>query len=155
MEHPRSRVSRHRAVGRSAFALVEAMVVLVILGLLAGIVVKSVTGHIDSAKRKTAIVQVRELADAVEMFYADNGFYPGNDVGLRALVEKPTQTEVWPADGYLKSKTLPDDPWRNQFIYLHPGSGGPFDILCYGADGREGGTGVDADITNHTLHTEQ
>ena len=131
------------------------MVVLVILGLLAGVVVKSLMGRIDIAKRKTAMIQIRELADAVDMFCADNGFYPPNDQGLRALVKKGTSVKVWPADGYLKSKTVPKDPWGNDYVYVHPGAGGAVDIISYGADGREGGSGVDADITNHTLHEQK
>jgi len=149
-----TRASRRRE-SQTAFTLVELMVVLVILGLLAGIVLKSFSGRVDIAKRKTAIVQIRELADAVELFRADNGFYPTNDVGLRGLVEKPGNAKVWPTDGYLRSKTIPNDPWGNEFLYLCPGNGGPFDVICYGADGREGGSGLDADLNNHTLHTEQ
>ena len=155
MQDASTRQVRKRRERRAAFTLVELMVVLVILGLLAGIVVKSFSGRVDIAKRKTAALQIRELADAVEMFRADNGFYPSNDVALRALVEKPSNAKVWPPDGYLKSKTLPDDPWGNEYLYLCPGNGGPFDVVCYGADGREGGSGLDADLANHTLHSEQ
>ena len=155
MKNPRTRSLSGRRKGQAAFTLVEIMVVLVILGLLAGIVVKSFAGRVDIAKRKTAIIQIRELADAVEMFRADNGFYPSNDVGLRALVERPHDAKVWPADGYLKGKTVPDDPWGAEYLYVCPGSDGPFDIICYGVDKREGGAGVDADVSNHTLHKEQ
>jgi len=154
------RKSRLKLMGRRAarsaagFTLVELMVVLVILGLLAGVVVKSLMGRVDIAKKKTAIVQIRELADAIDMFCADNGFYPPNDRGLRALVEKGPNVKVWPADGYLKSKTIPRDPWGNEYLYVQPGAGGPFDILSYGADGREGGNGANGDLTNHTLHEQ-
>ncbi len=137
---------------RQAFTLVEMMVVVLIIGLLAGIVTKVVVDRIDIAKQRTAEAQIAEFMGSFDMFYADNGFYPSMEQGLEALVTKPTDGRVpenWPPNAYLR--TIPLDPWDNEYLYVEPGAHGPYDVICYGRDLKEGGEGFDADITSWNL----
>jgi general secretion pathway protein G len=88
---------------------------------------------------------------ALKLFKLDNGFYPDTQQGLESLIEKPTVGRTPPKyrdGGYLEQKKIPLDPWGNPYIYLCPGLHGDFDIISYGADGKEGGEGKDADIKN-------
>lgn len=134
------------------FTLVELLVVVTILGILVAVVGVNVVRQPDKARRNAAKAQITHFKHALEEFYIDTGTYPGSEEGLRALVEKPMDTDVaarW--DGPYLPK-LPKDPWGHEYIYRQPGSGeGDFDIVCYGKDGGEGGEGVSKDITNHNL----
>ncbi len=127
--------SGFRVQGLGGFTLVEVMIVVVIIGLLAGIATYAYTGYLDRAKRVKARADLSTLAGAVDSFYAVNGRYPENSEGLRVLVP-----------GFVKA--LPKDPWGHDYVYLQPGKAGPFDLVSYGADGREGGSGADADISS-------
>ena len=119
------------------FTLVELMVVLVILALLATIVIINVMPAAEHAKVTTAQTSVRTLEQAVDMYYLDNRRYPTSQEGLQPLL----------AGRYLRR--LENDPWGHPFRYKSPGDNGrPYQIASLGADGREGGTGDDADITN-------
>ena len=118
-----------------AFTLIEVMIVIVIIGLIAGIAVYSYSAYLDRAKRQKARTDISVFVGALDAYYGERGQYPGNQEGLKALVP-----------GYIKA--LPNDPWGRPYQYVQPGKAGPYDIVSYGADGREGGTGADADITN-------
>jgi general secretion pathway protein G len=121
--------------GRNGFTLVELMVVLVILGLLATIVIVNVMPALDRGKVGTARVSVHELEQAIDMYSLNNGRYPTNEEGLQALVS-----------GRIVRR-IDRDPWGNAFVYRIPGRNGrPYDVLSLGADGREGGSGDNADI---------
>jgi general secretion pathway protein G len=120
---------------RRAFTLVEIMIVVVIIGLMAGIITYATTGMLDKAKHKRAITDIVTLAGAVDLFHGDRGKYPTNQEGLAVL-----------APQYVK--VLQNDPWGRPYQYVQPGRSGAYDIISYGADGREGGSGADADITN-------
>ena len=121
----------------SGFTLVELMVVLVIIGLLATIVIINVMPAADRAAVTKAHADIATLEQGIEMYRLDNQRYPTSAEGLQALV----------AGRYIPR--LPDDPWRHPYRYAAPGTGGkPFTVASWGADGREGGTGDDADITN-------
>ena len=133
------------------FTLVEIMVVLVILGILAAIVAQRFSGRVDRAKQLAAATQIRILEDSLEMFYADNGYYPTSQQGLKILVKKPEKVKFWPEGGYLKDGIIPKDPWGNDYVYASPASSGPYEITCLGRDGRQGGDGPDKDITNVTI----
>ncbi len=141
---------RHRTL--QAFTLVEMMVVVLIIGLLAGIVTKVVIDRVDMANKEAGKVQIAEFIGALELFYTDNGFFPSMEQGLEALVTRPTgepAPKKWPPNAYLR--TIPLDPWDNEYLYVEPGAHGPFDIISYGRDGTEGGDGFDADITSWNL----
>jgi general secretion pathway protein G len=134
---------------RKGFTLVEIMVVVVIIGLLAALVVPQLTGRADQAKVTTTRTQIAGIEQSLELYQLDNGAFPTTDQGLEALVEKPTAPPEpinYPRGGYMKK--LPKDAWKREFIYICPGEKGEYDIISLGADGREGGEEVNADITN-------
>ena len=144
---------RHRLPMRPAprrahrgFTLIELLVVLVILTLLAGLVGPKVLDQLGGAKAKTARVQIGELEQAADLFKLDVGRYPTDAEGLRSRTERPATARGWNGP-YLK-KGLPEDPWGNVYQYKFPGRGGNPDIFTYGADGRPGGDGENADIYN-------
>lgn len=136
-----------RRFARSGFTMVELMAVLIILGLLAGVVVKSFMGQVDKAKVKTTMASLKQLHSAVNEFYMNTGRWPDEDEGLYVLIEQPSDVEEWPQGGYLETTEIPPDAWGNDFYYQrYPESGKPFVIISYGADGQEGGEGFDADL---------
>ena len=134
------------------FTLIEIMVVVVILGILAALVVPQVMSRPDQAKVTVAKGDIKAIAAALDMYRLDNFSYPSTQQGLGALVEKPSgspQPRNWNRDGYLKR--LPKDPWGNDYLYLSPGTQGPFDLYSLGADGKQGGSDLNADIGNWDL----
>jgi len=133
----------------AGLTLIEVMVVVVILALLAVVIVPRVIDRPDQARAARAQADIAALASALNLYRLDNGSYPTTEQGLEALVTRPTSAPVpanWASGGYMDR--VPADPWGNAYLYLQPGVHGPFDILSQGADGRAGGTGADADITN-------
>ena len=133
------------------FTLLEIIVVVFILSLLAAIVAPKIIGRTDDARIAEAKVQIKNFETALKLFKLDNGFYPETEQGLGALVEKPTIGQIpskYRDGGYLEQKKIPFDPWGNTYLYISPGLNGDFDILSFGADGKEGGEGKNADIKN-------
>lgn len=131
------------------FTLMELLVVIVILGVLAGLVAPRIMSQPDKARNVKARLQMENIAMALHQFKLDNGFYPTTEQGLQALVEKPVHGRTpsnYAKDGYLDS--MPADPWGNDYVYTSPGEHGDFDIVSLGADGAEGGTEENADIGN-------
>ncbi len=127
--------------------MVELMAVLIIIGLLAAAAVGTFMGQIDRAKVKTTAASLKTLHTAVLQFKMDTGRYPSEDQGLWELVEEPTDVMDWIPGGYLETTDIPLDAWNNEFIYLmDPGTGKAFVIISYGADGQEGGEGLDIDL---------
>ncbi len=136
---------------QSGFTLIELMVVIVILGLLAGIILPRFMGESDKAKQQTARTQIAVLETALKMYKLDNGVYPTTEQGLKALVEPPTVGNLpknWRKGGYLEKGTVPKDPWKNDFVYVCPGVHGDFDLSSLGRDGEPGGEDFDKDINN-------
>lgn len=135
----------------AGFTLLEIIVVVFILSLLVAIVAPKIIGRTDDAKIADAKVQIRNFETALKLFKLDNGFYPTTEQGLDALITKPVTGQIpakYKDGGYLEQTKIPLDPWGNPYIYVSPGVHGDFDIISYGADGKEGGQGKDADITN-------
>ena len=129
--------------------MVELMAVLIIIGLLAAAAVGTFMSQIDRAKVRTTEASLKTLQTAVIQFKMDTGRFPSEDIGLWELVEEPTDVMDWIPGGYLESNDIPLDAWNNEFIYLlNPGTGKAFEIISYGADGQEGGEGLDADISS-------
>jgi general secretion pathway protein G len=129
------------------FTLLELMVVLLILGLLASIAAPRVSKYLRKAKTETAKIQVDALGAAVDSFNLDNGRFPTNDEGLKALMEAPAGLTSW--DGpYLKKKDSLVDPWGKPYLYRLPGQNGDFDVYTLGSDQRDGGTGDGRDVGN-------
>ena len=140
---------RHTLKDNRGFTLIEIMVVIVILALLAALVGPRIMGRSDDAKIADTKVQIRNIESALKLYKLDNGNYPTTEQGLQALVEKPTVGQIpknYKAEGYLESKKVPQDPWKNDFIYLSPGEHGDYDLCSYAADGVKGGEGINADI---------
>jgi len=137
------------------FTLIELMVVVVILGILAGLIIPKIMGKPEEAKRLKARMQIEQLEQALKLYYLDNGEYPTTEQGLTALVEKPATEPVpkrWKEGGYLEKKKIPADPWDNPFVYISPGvHDKDFDLVSYGADREEGGEGKYADIESWNL----
>ena len=135
----------------AGFTLIEIMVVVVIISVLIGLVAPNILGRVDEARVTAAKTDIATMEQALEMYKLDNQTYPTTDQGLQALVEMPSSSPVpkkWNPAGYLKKGKVPLDPWGGEYNYISPGSVGPFDIYSFGADGREGGEGYDADIGN-------
>jgi len=130
----------------SGFTLIELIVVVVIIGLLAGLVLPQFIRQEEKAKLKTARAQIELLATALDTFRLDVGRYPTSEEGLQALRQKPGSLERW--DGPYLKKDLPLDPWGKPYNYKSPGDHGPYDITSYGADGVPGGDGDNRDITS-------
>jgi general secretion pathway protein G len=132
---------------QGGFTLIELMVVILIIGLLATIVVQSLKGATDKAKRVKAEADISEIKTALDRYYLDVGSYPNTEQGLQALVSAPNAANVSQGGGdyqgpYLEK--LPPDPWGNQYVYQSDGNS--YVLKSYGADGVEGGTGKNADI---------
>lgn len=134
---------------RSGFTLLELVVVIIVLGLLAGIVAPQIIGRLSEAKSTTARTQIELLSVALDGYRLDNGSYPTTEQGLAALREKPTRAPV-PANwrGPYLRKTVPVDPWGRAYLYRVPGERNPtaFDLESLGRDGTVGGEGEDADV---------
>lgn len=131
------------------FTLLEIIVVVFILSILAAIVAPKIIGRTDDARIAEAKVQIKNFETALKLFKLDNGFFPGTEQGLEALIEKPAVGQVpqkYRDGGYLEQRKIPLDPWGSPYLYISPGVYGDFDIMSYGADGKEGGEGKDADI---------
>lgn len=128
------------------FTLLELLVVVAIIGLLAGYVGPRYFSQIGKAETKTARAQIDALEKALDHYRLDVGRYPGTEQGLAALNTKPAGVNKW-AGPYLK-KDIPLDPWGRAYLYKAPGEHGDFDLYSYGRDGRPGGSGEDADVTN-------
>jgi general secretion pathway protein G len=138
---------RDKRQTRKAFTMVELMAMLIIIGLLATLVVTKVASKIDDAKVTTTRANLKVLHAAVNQFKMDTGRFPTEEEGLNALIEKPSDVEKYEEGGYLETTTIPKDAWRHDFIYeLYPESGKPFVIKSYGADGEEGGDGINKDL---------
>lgn len=134
-------MKRNRNRKRSGFTLVELMVVIVILGLLAGLVGTNVIKKIKAARITTAKAQIKTLEQAVLDYYMDVGQYPDNSIGLEALVEQPSGVENWDKDGYLAELKIPKDPWHNEYVYYLETAtegGEKYYIYSMGPDGKDG-----------------
>ena len=134
------------------FTLIELMVVLVILGVLAALIAPKLMDRPDEARKIAAKQDIATLVQALKLYRLDNLRYPTTEQTLQALVAKPTLSPVpqnWKAGGYLER--LPNDPWGHPYEYVCPGLHGTYDLICYGGDGAEGGSGPAADIVNWEL----
>lgn len=134
---------------QAGFTLLEMLVVMVIIGLLAGLVGPRLFGKVDTSKVETARTQIKMLKSALGIMQLDMGVMPPAEVGLKWLVEAPAAEPArsrW--KGPYVDGAMPLDPWGTPYVYSVPGPGGqPFGIMSYGADGREGGERLNADIS--------
>jgi general secretion pathway protein G len=141
---------RRRQQQEDGFTLVELMVVIVIIGLLATIVAINVLPSGDKARVTRAKADIATIEGGLDMYKLQNGAYPTTSQGLAALVRAPAgaSASTYQPGGYLKGGKVPQDPWGRPYNYASPGTHGEVDVWTYGADGKEGGTGTDADLGN-------
>ncbi len=145
------RISFLKKTDCRGFTLIELMVVIVILGILAGLIIPRIMGRPEEAKQLKAKMTIESLETALNLYKLDNGGYPDTEQGLQALIEKPETGNIpknWREGGYIEKGKLPKDPWGNDFIYLSPGVHGPYDIISYGYDGVPGGEDKNKDINS-------
>ncbi|WP_151954169.1 type II secretion system major pseudopilin GspG [Sphingomonas sp. EC-HK361] len=142
----RTQDQKTRRKTEEGFTLVELMVVIVIIGLLATIVALNVLPSGDKARVEKAKADIATIEQGLEMYRLQNSNYPTTTQGLAALTSVPAGADAskYQAGGYLKK--LPNDPWGRAYLYASPGQHGAADVWTYGADGKEGGEGIDADI---------
>lgn len=132
---------------QSGFTLLELLVVIVIIGLLVSYVGPRYFSQVGKSEVQIARAQIDAFEKALEQYQLDLRRYPSTEQGLEALVTKPASEANWRGP-YLK-KAIPHDPWGRRYVYRVPGEKDDFDLLSYGKDGQPGGSGEDADITNH------
>lgn len=134
----------HRQTGMT---LIEIMMVVVIIGILVAVIVPNVIGYDDDARIAAQRMEIRTIGQALEMYRLHNGAYPSTDQGLEALVEKPSgfpEPRSWGPEPYLRKYPL--DQWDNEYVYIAERR--TYQLVSLGADGVEGGEGVDADISS-------
>lgn len=140
------KVLRDRArLGEHGYTLVEMLVVLAIIGLIVGLVGPRVLGHLSDSKEKAARIQIEGFSASLDIYFLDNGRYPTSSEGLAALVQKPNGTASWKGP-YLKSNSVPSDPWGRAYLYVSPGQHGGYDIVSLGVAGSE--SGAETQITS-------
>jgi general secretion pathway protein G len=137
---------QHRFSSTKGFTLTELLVVLVIIGLLAALVGPVLYQRINPAKQSVAQAQIDNFMTALDSYFLDVGKFPTQQQGLAALRTRQESDSKWKGP-YLK-KEIPSDPWGNQFVYRSPGRNGGYEVTSYGADGKEGGEGDNADINS-------
>jgi general secretion pathway protein G len=134
-----------RTLVEKGFTLLELLVVIVIIGLLAGYVAPRYFSQVGKSEIQVAKAQIDSLEKALDQFRLDMRRYPNAEEGLEALVARPGKASGW-SGPYLK-KAVPSDPWGHAYVYRVPGTQGDFDLLSLGRDGKAGGEGEDADIS--------
>ena len=145
MIQPWRNLERRR--GQGGFTLVEILVVIAIIALIVSLVGPRVLNYLGESKVKAAKIQIQGFSSALDLFNLDTGRSPTTSEGLVALIRSPGNIPSWNGP-YLKSGSVPDDPWGKPYVYRSPGEHGAYDIMSYGSDGNEGGTGTAADITS-------
>ncbi len=145
----RARTRQHTAY-HQGFTLIELMIVVVILGILAATIMPNILSKPDKARVATTKIDMRSIISQLAMFKTDNGRFPTTSEGLQALVSNPGGLRDYDPDGYLGK--VPKDAWKNAYVYICPGvNSKDYDLMSYGKDGENGGTGYDADIGSWSL----
>jgi general secretion pathway protein G len=139
--------------GEAGFTLVEILVVITIIGLIMAIVGPRVLNYLGESKVKAAKIQIESFSSALDLYYLDMGRYPGSSDGLAALVQRPGSAQEWNGP-YLKGGVVPNDPWGHSYVYRSPVEHAPYEIVSFGSDGQEGGTGTAADISSIEASTQ-
>lgn len=150
MKHQTPNAAQRRAAEKNkGFTLIEVLVVMAILALIFGMVAPQLFGKKDDADRNKTKLDIAALDNALQIYRLDNYNYPSTEQTLQALVSKPNgypEPKNYSSGGYIQK--LPKDPWGNDYVFQSPGEHGEYDIISYGADGRPGGEGNNADINS-------
>ncbi len=136
---------------RKGFTLIELLVVITIIGLLVGLVAPRVINYLRRGQREATRAQISIFKTVLTSFFADQGRFPDT---LEELIKRPSYAKKWSKGGYLEAEKVPKDPWGNDYIYIYPGVHLDYDIISYGADGKEGGEDWNGDICSWKLHEE-
>lgn len=150
---PLAIVAARRSPAPRGFTLIEILIVVVILGILAGLIVPRIMDRPEEARVIAAKNDINAIMTALKLYRLDNSAYPGAEQGLQALVKRPEAGDIprnWRPGGYLER--LPKDPWGMDYQYLNPGIHGEVDVFSYGADRKPGGEGFNADIGSWDLN---
>jgi len=142
----RTGLAGKRVIGQDGFTLVEMLVVITTIGLIMGLIGPRVLNYLGESKVKAARIQLQSFASALDLYYLDAGRFPSTAEGLAALVRQAPGVAAWNGP-YLKGSAVPTDPWNHGYLYRSPGDHSPYDIMSYGSDGQEGGSGTAADIS--------
>jgi general secretion pathway protein G len=137
---------RRRRRGQAGFTLVEMLVVITIIGMIMALVGPRVLGYLGESKMKAAKIQIESFSSALDLYYLDLGRYPGSSEGLAALA-RGNNTPGWNGP-YLRGGVVPNDPWGHSYVYRSPGEHAPYEIVSFGSDGQEGGSGTATDIAS-------
>jgi general secretion pathway protein G len=132
---------------QAGYTLIEMLVVLVIIGLIMGLVGPRVLSYLNDSRVKAARLQIESFSNSLDLFYADTGRYPTTQEGLVALVERPPDADRW-SGPYLRSNSVPNDPWGKPYAYRSPGTHGAYDLMSHGPNGQEGGENSESEIAN-------
>lgn len=144
MRQPRPKTS---SAAQAGYSLLELLVVLAILALIIGIAAPRVMGYFSASKSKAAKIQIQNIVTTLDLYKMDNNAYPSETQGLKALVEKPEGVTNWNGP-YLTRADGIIDPWGRPYLYKVPGAHGAVDVSSLGADGKDGGTGEDQDVSS-------
>ena len=127
--------------------LIEILVVLVLIGVVLGVVGSNFIGRGEKAKADAARIEVSQISQTLDLYKLEIGRYPTTQEGLQALITAPTGVANWNGP-YWKKQSVPKDPWGNEYKYLSPAQNAPYEIISLGADGKDGGEGVNKDISS-------
>ena len=143
-----ARLRRLHLMASAGYTLIELLVVLTIISLILGLVGPRVLGYLGESRVKAAKLQIESFSSALDLFYLDTGRYPATAEGLDALAQRPASVAIWNGP-YVKGGRIPSDPWGHPYQYRAPvDRTPPYEIISLGSDGREGGSGSAADISN-------
>lgn len=142
-------------LSKKGFTFIEVMVVVMIIGILATFIVPKIIGKPDEARVAKAKSEIKAIESGLKMYRMENSSYPTTEQGLDALFIKPDIEPIprnWKKGGYIEANETPKDPWDNYYIFRSPGEDDrDYDIISLGADGKEGGEGVNADIKSYEI----
>ncbi|HZQ60242.1 MAG TPA: type II secretion system major pseudopilin GspG [Casimicrobiaceae bacterium] len=136
-----------KRAAQRGMTLIEILVVLTLIGIITGIVAGNFIGKGEKAKADAAKIEIGQISQALDLYKLEIGRYPTTQEGLQALIQAPTGVNNWNGP-YWKKNSVPKDPWGNEYRYTAPATNAPYEIVSLGADGKEGGEGVNKDISS-------